>query len=130
MATKAKIYTVTKDGEVIDKLKSLTAAKKLADDEEAEVYTDGKCVYSGVISAAVSQAEAQEEAKNKHQKSSRFRLKALMNVRERQSLNSRVIATQPEGTIVTVSGIEGDWLRLQDGEYILYEHGRWAEEVG
>ena len=52
-----------------------------------------------------------------------------MNVREKPSLNSCVVATHPEGTIVTVSSIEGDWLRLQDGGYILYEQGQWAEEI-
>jgi len=41
-----KIYTVVKDGEELEQLKTLAAAKKLADAEGAEVYCDGKCVYS------------------------------------------------------------------------------------
>ena len=40
MATK-KTYTVMKDGEEIEKLTTLTAAKKLADAEGAEVFCDG-----------------------------------------------------------------------------------------
>ena len=39
-----KTYTVIKDGEELKELKSLTAAKKLADTEGAEVFCDGKCV--------------------------------------------------------------------------------------
>ena len=45
----AKIYTVVKDGEELETLKTLTAAKKLADTEGAEVYSDGKCVYQGTV---------------------------------------------------------------------------------
>ena len=45
-----KIYTVVKDGEELEQLKTLTAAKKLADAEGAEVYCDGKCVYQGTVS--------------------------------------------------------------------------------
>ena len=39
-----KTYTVVKDGEELKELKSLAAAKKLADTEGAEVFCDGKCV--------------------------------------------------------------------------------------
>ena len=45
-----KIYIVVKDGEELEKLKTLAAAKKLADAEGAEVYCDGKCVYEGTVS--------------------------------------------------------------------------------
>ena len=50
-----KIYIVMKDGEELEQLKTLTAAKKLADAEGAEVYSDGKCVYQGTV-AAVEEA--------------------------------------------------------------------------
>ena len=40
-----KTYIVTKNGEELEQLKTLTAAKKLADAEGAEVYCDGECVY-------------------------------------------------------------------------------------
>ena len=42
----SKIYTVMKDGQELEKVKTLTAAKKLADAAEGEVYCEGKCVYS------------------------------------------------------------------------------------
>ena len=43
--TSTKIYTIVKDGLELDQLKTLAAAKKLADTEGAEVFCDGKCVY-------------------------------------------------------------------------------------
>lgn len=44
-----KIYTVVKDGEELEKMKNLTAAKKLADTEGADVYSEGRCVYHGTV---------------------------------------------------------------------------------
>lgn len=52
-----KIYIVMKDGEELEQLKTLTAAKKLADAEGAEVYSDGKCVYQGTVAAAEKAVE-------------------------------------------------------------------------
>ena len=42
----SKTYTVMKDGETIKELKTLAAAKKLADTEDAEVFSEGVCVYA------------------------------------------------------------------------------------
>ena len=56
-----KIYTVVKDGEELEKLKTLTAAKKLADAEGAEVYSDGKCVYQGTVSPAEEKVKEKVE---------------------------------------------------------------------
>ena len=44
-----KIYTIQKDGEELEKVKNLTAAKKMADTEGAEVWCEGKCVYQGIV---------------------------------------------------------------------------------
>ena len=41
-----KTYTVMKDGEILKELKTLAAAKKLADTEEAEVFSEGLCIYA------------------------------------------------------------------------------------
>ena len=49
-----KIYTVVKDGKELEKYKSLSAAKKRANAEGAEVFLDGKCVYQGVVEAEES----------------------------------------------------------------------------
>ena len=40
-----KTYVVIKDGETLKELKTLAAAKKLADAEGADVFCDGECVY-------------------------------------------------------------------------------------
>ena len=45
-----KIYIVVKDGEELEKLKTLAVAKKQADAEWVEVYCAGKCVYEGTVS--------------------------------------------------------------------------------
>ena len=52
-----KTYIVVKDGEELKELKSLTAAKKLADTEGAEVFCDGKCVYQGTVAPAEDTVE-------------------------------------------------------------------------
>ena len=49
-----KIYTVVKDGETVKELKTLTAAKKLADEQGGEVLCEGETVYaSGSLLTAV-----------------------------------------------------------------------------
>ena len=172
-----KIYTVVKDGEELEKLKTLAAAKKLADAEGAEVYCDGKCVYEGtgspvedktaeekpeektveaekraveaekqvlkandvekaaegerkeivtavpVISGKPKQPDVPEPATEKN------RLKSLMNIRKKPSLDSTIIGTRPEGTVVRVLSIENDWLHLANDGYILYGNGKWAEKI-
>ena len=146
-----KIYTVVKDGEELDKVKTLAAAKKLADAEGAEVYSDGRCVYqasvevsegteTGALKDSVSVGGAEDPlekedktnptpaAEDKKAASVKYRLKALMNVREKP--NGRIKDTLPEGTVVEVLLIENDWLHLVDGSFILYGRGEWAEKIG
>ena len=143
-----KIYVVVKDGEELDKLKTLTAAKKLADEEGAEVYSDGKCVYhgtaGGVEDAGAETVEAEEtEAVQPEAKESPaadepavekpataaalYRLKTLMNVRKKP--NGEIVRTLSEGTVVEVSTLESDWLHLTDGTFILYKGGEFAEKI-
>ena len=148
-----KIYTVVKDGEELEQLKTLTAAKKLADAEGAEVYADGKCVYQGAVktvegtveeTVAEEQVEApvteiitaepviSEKPKQPQvdgPKTEKYRLKSLMNVRKKPSLDATIVTTKPEGTIVRVLGIEKDWLHLADDTFIFYQGGKWADKV-
>ena len=56
-----KTYTVVKDGEELKELKSLAAAKKLADTEGAEVFCDSKCVYQGTVAPVEDTVSAAEE---------------------------------------------------------------------
>ena len=147
-----KIYTVVKDGEELEQLKTLTAAKKLADAEGAEVYADGKCVYQGItptvketvepnveeqveapvieiITADPVISEKPKQPQMDEPKTEKYRLKSLMNVRKKPSLDSTIVTTKPEGTIVRVLGIEKDWLHLADDTFIFYQGGKWADKV-
>lgn len=53
----AKTYVVIKDGETLKELKTLTAAKKLADAEGAEVFCEGECVYQAAVDPVMPAVE-------------------------------------------------------------------------
>ena len=64
-----------------------------------------------------------------------FRLTALMNVRAEASMQSKILRTAPAGTVVQVSHIENNWMKIRNGSdfaYILYEKDgkKFAERVG
>ena len=64
-----------------------------------------------------------------------YRLTALMNVRAEASMSAKVLRTAPAGTVVQVSHIENNWMKIRNGSdfaYILYEKDgkKFAEKVG
>ena len=131
MASK-KTYIVMKNGEEIEKLNTLTAAKKLADTEGGEVFCDGVSVYKGVevlvnaepvVAAELKQPEVEEP------KTEQYRLKTLMNVRKKPSMDADIVTTKPAGTLVRVLKVKDGWLYLIDGNYILFEEGKYAEKA-
>ena len=131
MASK-KTYIVMKNGEEIEKLNTLTAAKILADTEGGEVFCDGVSVYKGVevlvnaepvVAAELKQPEVEEP------KTEQYRLKTLMNVRKKPSMDADIVTTKPAGTLVRVLKVKDDWLHLIDGNYILFEEGKYAEKA-
>ena len=148
-----KTYFVKKDGEIIKELKSLSAAKKIAMAESADVYCGDELVYSAhgtdkEVNNDTDNAslhDTEKEINNSAEKESdhsadpvssadddravKYRLKALMNVRTSPSLSSRKIATLLPGTIVTVANIKNDWLHLTNGSCILYANGKYAEKI-
>ena len=149
MASK-KTYIVKKDDEIIEELKTLTAAKRLADAEGAEVFCDDQCVYTGVkveedetvtfeedskddeiiiVHAEPIVAETPKQPKVEQQVLDSYRLLSFMNVRSAPSLDAPKVSTKPEGTVVRVLGIENDWLHLPDDTYILFDGGRFAEKM-
>lgn len=143
MATK-KTYTVKKDGEEIEQLKTLVAAKKLADAEGAEVFCEGECVYKGavkdepeaqhapetvIVHADPVVAEKPRQPEVPEPATERYRLKALMNVRKKPSLDADILSTKPESTVVRVLAVENGWLHLIDGSFILFEDGKYAEKL-
>ena len=114
------------------KRKTLTAAKKLADTEGGEVFCDGVSVYKGVealvnaepvVAAELKQPEVEEP------KTEQYRLKTLMNVRKKPSMDADIVTTKPAGTLVRVLKVKDGWLHLIDGNYILFEEGIYAEKV-
>ena len=120
-----KIYAVVKDGETLKELKTLAAAKKLADAEGAEVLCDGECVYQGTVDPATP---AVEEAVEKVVKSATYTLLRKMNVRKEPSLTAAKVKLLNAGAEVLVTEIADDWLNLADGTFILYEGGKNARK--
>ncbi len=113
-----KTYNVMKDGKELKELKSLVSAKKLADAEGAEVLCEGECVYQGTakdsedtvseLSDAVAESPAKEPVTPV-----KYTLTAKAGIAQK-------------GTIVDVTAIEGNWMHLADGSYILFEGGKFA----
>ena len=125
-----KTYTVVKDGETLKELKTLAAAKKLADAKDAEVLCDGKCVYQGAVSGAEDTVEdvsdAVEETVIVTPAPEHYTLTSKMNIRKAPSLNAEKAGIAQKGAVVEVAAIEGDWMRLTDGTFILYAAGKYA----
>lgn len=117
----AKTYTVMKDGEELKELKTLAAAKKLADAEDAEVFCEGLCVYApdppvGGEAPAVSVPE-------------KYILTGRMNIRKAPGKDADKLGIAEKDAVVEVAAIENDWLRLTDGTFILFEGGKFARKV-
>ena len=154
-----KTYIVIRNGEELEQLKTLAAAKKLADTEGAEVYCDGECVYradtvndgtttdhDGTTTEAQSTAEEAEKTREivtaepivaekpkqpfvATPATEQYRLKKFMNVRAKPSLDAKIKTTKPAGTVVRVLALENDWLHLADGTFIFYKNGEFAEKI-
>ena len=123
----AKIYTVVMDSETVKELKTLAAAKKLADAEGGEVLCDGQTVY------AASPIEPQtEEAEPLEERSpDKYKLLSKMNIRIAPSLKADKVGIAEAGTVVEVTAIENDWLRVKNGAgevFILYGGGKFAKK--
>ncbi len=124
MATN-KTYIVVKDGEELKELKSLVAAKKLADAEGGTVICNGVTVYPE------PERETAETEPVQVEQSKKYTLKAKMNVRLAPSLNADKVGIGEPGTVVEVLGIENDWLRVKNGAgevFILFGSGKYARK--
>ena len=125
-----KTYTVVKDGENLKELKTLAAAKKLADADGAEVFCDGECVYQGTVSGAEDTVErvpdTVEETVAEAPAPEHYKLISKMNIRKVPSLDAEKASIAQKGTVVEVAAVEGDWLHLTDGTFILFGAGKFA----
>ena len=145
----SKSYVVMKDEKEIETLKTLAAAKKLAETENADVYCNGELVYNAagisddepsVDNELYNRTEHDDDqlddkydvVENEAEPVSatrKYKLLNLMNVRKEPSMLAIVIKTLPSGTVVEVNELKDDWLYLTDGSYILYCGGKFAEQV-
>ena len=125
----SKTYTVVKDGTELKELKTLAAAKKVADAEGAEVYCEGECVYPETVAAPAAEPVASEKPSQPDKEETKYRLTALMNVRNKPSMDAQILYTRAAGTEVRVLGIVNDWLHLTNDTYIFYEGGKWAVKI-
>ena len=142
------MYKVFKDhGEEIAEYKTLAAAKKLAEKEHGEVFCNGEQVYPAQPTTNESQDEQHEAQVDEAQNSTdaidqetqdrtglegRYRIESLMNVRLRPALNGDIVGIAQPGTVVTVTGIQNDWMAVKNGTetvYILFGGGRYATKV-
>ena len=127
-----KIYTVVKDGVELKELKTLAAAKKLADAEGAKVFCDGAVVYAPAVPVeteteeTVVEVEPAAEEVAEESKPESYVLTAKMNIRTAPSLDAPKLAVAQAGTVVEVAAVENDWLHLTDGTFILYAGGKFA----
>ena len=140
-----KTYTVVKDGEELKTLKTLAAAKKLADGEGAVVVCDGEEIYSPIIAPTTDEdvAPAKEEAFNPVDETvieqsaepeapetpttKKFVLTAKMNICKAPSTTAPKLGVAVPGTAVEAV-LEDDWLHLTDGTFILCQGGKFAKE--
>ena len=129
------LYTVMKDGAALKELKTLAAAKKLAEAEGAQVYAEGKCVYrpaavaTGFGEEAAASSTLEGTSTGKEGAEGCYRLTHLMNVRSAPSMEAQKVGVLPAGTVVQVKAVENDWLHLTDGTFILYQGGTFAEKA-
>ena len=132
----SKTYSVVKDGEVLKELKTVTAAKKAADAENAEVFAGGECVYSPVfdpvedaaVTAPAEKAVSTEEEVVQQKDPEKYILLQKMNVRKAPSLKAEKLGTKAKGTVVEAI-LEDDWLHLTDETFILYDGGKFAKRA-
>ena len=139
------------NGEELSTLKTLAAAKKLADEEGGMVLCDGECVYQAEkagledpittdqdfattgVEETVTEKEMEQETASTNELETttveKYRLKTLMNIRKGPTTSSAKLGTAPAGTIVEVQEVKNDWLHLKDGTFILYGAGRFAEKA-
>ena len=157
MATNKTYVVYGAEGQELKTLKSLAAAKKLADAEGGTVLSDGECVYKATQAADEGQVAEQTEEHTEEQvvekteepvaeqteeqemtepeplkeqptRKQKYVLLSLMNIRSKPSMRAPIIGQARPGTVVIAQSVENDWLNTADG-YILYGDGKYAEKV-
>ena len=129
----AKTYTVVKDGIELKELKTLPAAKKLADAEGAEVVCEGEVVYIPEPTALDNEMPNDTTVEDEVEKPVKetptpdhYTLTARMNVRKEPDTSAPKLRIAEKGAVVEVISVENDWLCIADGSFILYGGGKYA----
>ena len=151
-ATNKSYLVIGADGAELKTVKTLAAAKKLADAEGGSVLVDGECVYhvsvttyevepdekagevepvdkAEEVSGEVAEKTTEVKNDDKLGEKTQYRIKALMNIRRAPNLKGEKAGIARQGTIVTVKEVVGDWLHLKDGTFILFGGGEFAERI-
>jgi len=136
-ATNKSYLVIGSDGAELKTVKTLAAAKKLADAEGGSVLVDGECVYRATVEtvegtveetvAPVEEETTEVPVEPKKTDVEKYCIKALMNIRKEPNLNSEKVGIAKQGSIVAVKEVTDDWLCLTDGTYILCGGGEFAE---
>ncbi|MCH5278278.1 MAG: hypothetical protein J1E60_00635 [Christensenellaceae bacterium] len=100
-----KTYTVVKNGEALKELKTLAAAKKLADSEGGEVICEGVAVYPEPVTetepANETEATPEEQVEERLEPTpEKYTLTAKMNIRTAPSLKADKVGIAEAGTVV------------------------------
>ena len=145
------MYKVFKDHAELAEYKTLAAAKKLAEKQNAVVFHNGEQVYPAQPTNNEEQPTSYEEQPTSYDEQAddvpdstgaiqpqaedntgRYRIESLMNVRLHPALNADIVGIAQPGTIVTVTGIDNDWMAVKNGNetvYVLYGGGRYATRL-
>ena len=84
---------------------------------------------TGAITSALADST---DDKHTEDVGGRYRIESLMNVRLHPALNADIVGITQPGTVVTVTGIEDDWMAVKNGNetvYIMYGGGRYATKL-
>ena len=127
----AKTYTVVKDDIELKELKTLPAAKKLADAEGAEVVCEGEVVYTPELTALDTEMPNDTTVEDEVEKPveeapALYTLTTRMNVRKEPDTSAPKLRIAEKGAVVEVISVENDWLCIADGSFILYGGGKYA----
>ena len=150
----SKLYTVVKGGIELKSVKTMSAAKKLADAQGAEVMYDGTVVYVGAMPKRIveedtpthdeqeptkphdekadvkeEKEDVKEEKEDEKEAKSVYRITTLMNIREKPSFSAPIIGLAQPGKLVIARSIKDDWMDTADG-FILFGGGEFAEKIG
>ena len=128
-----KVYPTEQDGSA-DVSTSDTSAQEATADAQGEHYEVQDEDAPDSTDAIEQEAPDNTSAISleKEDNTGRYRIESLMNVRLHPALNADIVGIAQPGTVVTVTGINNDWMAVKNGNetvYIMYGGGRYATRM-